>query len=188
MLMEAADISMEKRCPYLAESGHECLMTNGGLYIPMPKHINTLCRTARFDQCYHYVQGCSVARELAGQLGFIHNDSRRRYRRVSERLPLQLANCGCDGRGAEILDPEACTVDLSFGGIRIESCVKLPVQGKISFVVGQGGDLPCWEGQGEVRWTDQLAGGLFQSGLIVTDKKTFQAIGQHLSLAGICPQ
>lgn len=183
--MDFTDICGEKHCPYLSEGGHECLMTNGGLYIPMPEHVNTLCQTTRFDQCYHYVQGCSVARDLAGQLGFIHNDSRRRYRRVRERLPLQLSDCACDGRGAELLDPDACTVDLSFGGMRIESRIALPVQGKIAFVVGQDGDLSCWEGQGEVRWTDEQADGLFQSGLIVTDKKTFQAIGQHLSLSAL---
>ena len=174
-------------CPYFFESGHECLMTNGGLYIPMPEHINNLCVTPRFDQCYHYIQGCSVVGDLAGQLGFTHNDSRRRYRRIMERIPLQLNDCGHDGRGAEILDHEAFTVDLSFGGIRLESRVPLPVQGKIAFVVGQNGDALRWEGLGEVRWTDELESGVFHSGLIVTDKKTFQAIGQHLSLSGLSP-
>jgi len=174
-------------CPYFSEGGHECLMTNGGLYIPMPEHINNLCVTSRFDQCYHYIQGCSVVRNLAGQLGFTHNDSRRRYRRITERIPLQFAVCGHDERGAEILDQEAFTVDLSFGGIRLESRVALPVREKISFVVGQNGDVSPWEGQGEVRWTDELDSGTFQSGLIVTDKKTFQAIGQHFSLSGFSP-
>ena len=179
------DDSSGGHCPYLSEGDRECLMTNGGLYIPMPEHVNNLCQTSRFDQCHHYIQGCSVVKDLAGHLDFIHNDSRRRYRRINERMPLQLSDCGQDGRSAGILDHEAFTVDLSFGGIRLESRVALPVREKICFMVGQRGDASCWEGQGEVRWTDELATGIFQSGLLVTDNKTFQAIGQHLSLSGL---
>lgn len=175
------------RCPYFSEGVHECLMTNGGLYIPMPEYINNLCGTSRFVQCYHYLQGCSVIRDSAGQLDFVHNDSRRRYRRIAERIPLQLADCSHDGRGAEVFDYEAFSVDLSFGGIRLESRVALPVRGKIAFVARQNGDVSCWQGQGEVRWTDEVEDGIFQSGLIVTDKKTFQAIGQHLNLSGLSP-
>ena len=185
--MNCADTCGEKHCPYLSEGGHECLMTNGGLYIPMPEHINNLCATSRFEQCFHYIHGCAVVGDLAGQLYFTHDDSRRRYRRITERMPLDLAECGHDGRSVEILDHEAFTVDLSFGGIRLESRVALPVREKIAFVVKQNGDVSGWEGHGEVRWTDELENGIFQSGLIVTDKKTFQAIGQHLSLSGLSP-
>lgn len=173
----------EGRCPYLSESGHECLMTNGGLYIPMPEHINTLCLTPIFCQCYQYIQGCSTVRELAGQLGCNSMDSRRRYSRITTRIPLQISDCGHDGRGATVLDHEAFSVDLSFGGIRLESRIPMPLQGKIAFVAGSIGNISRWEGQGEVRWTDELENGVFQSGLMVTDKKTFQAIGQHLSLS-----
>lgn len=160
-------------------------MTNGGLYLPMPEHINALCLTPRFGQCHHYMQGCAAVRDLAGQLGFIHDASRRRYRRVKERIPLQIADCGQDGRGAEILDDTAVTVDLSLGGIRLESRVELPVRKKIAFVFGRIGATPSWDGQGEVRWTERLGAGVFQSGLIVTDKKTFQSLGQHLTLPGL---
>ena len=162
-------------------------MTNGGLYIPMPMHINNLCTTSFFGQCHQYVQGCAVVRDMASQLGFINDASRRRYRRVRERIPLQIADCGQDGRCAEILDNEAFTVDLSLGGIRLESRVELPARKRVAFVLGQGGEWPSWNGQGEVRWTEKTGPGAYQSGLIVTDKKTFQALGQHLSLPGLSP-
>lgn len=163
-------------------------MTNGGLYIPMPEHINSLCLTVRFGQCHHYIQGCAAVRDVAGKLDFINDTSRRRYRRVSARVPLQLADCGHGGRCAEILDDGAFTVDLSLGGIRLESRLELPVQKKIAFVFGhKDATVPSWDGQGEVRWTEKLETGAFQSGLIVTDKKTFEAIGHHLSLSSLQP-
>ena len=162
-------------------------MTNGGLYIPMPEHINTLCVTARFDQCHHYIHGCSSVWNLAGQLNIIHDTSRRRYRRITERIPLQLADCGLDGRCAEIIDHGAFTVDLSLGGIRVESQVELPVRKKIAFTLGKNGVETSWNGLGEVRWTEKLGTGSFHSGLIVTDKKTFHSLGQHLSLSALPP-
>lgn len=160
-------------------------MTNGGLYLPMPEHINALCMTLRFGQCRHYIQGCAAVRELAGQLGFVHDASRRRYRRVRERVPLQLAECGRDGRCAEILDGDAFTVDLSLGGICVESRVELPARKRVAFLFGQSEGGPCWDGQGEVRWTEKIGEGAFHSGLIVTDKKTFQSLGHHLNLPGL---
>jgi hypothetical protein len=160
-------------------------MTNGGLYIPMPEHINTLCATPRFGQCHHYRQGCAAIREVAGQLGYAHDASRRRYPRVQERIPIQIADYGHDGRAAEILDSNAFTVDLSLGGIRVESQVPLPTRKRVAFVVGKEGSGPCWDGLGEVRWTENIRAGAFQSGLIVTDQKTFQAIGHHLTLPGV---
>lgn len=175
-----------RSCPYLSDSCQECLMTNGGLYIPMPEHINTLCMTIRYAQCHHYIHGCSSVWSVASQLGVTHDTSRRRYRRITERLPLQLADCGAfDGRCAEIIDHRAFTVDLSLGGIRVESHVELPVRKRITFILGENGSVPSWKGQGEVRWTEKQEAGDFHSGLIITDKKTFQSLGQHLSLSSL---
>ena len=183
--MNHYDDARRVRCPYLAEGGQECLMTNGGLYIPMPEHVNTLCITARFGRCHQYIYGCSSVSNLAGQLDFTHNTSRRRYRRVPERIPLQLADHDHEGSCSEILDNTGFTLDLSLGGIRIESQVELPVRKKIAFLLGQNGTAPYWGGQGEVRWSEKQKSGTFHSGLIVTDKKTFQSLGQHLSLSGL---
>lgn len=174
-----------QRCPYLSESGYGCLMIRGGLYIPMPEHVETLCITSSFGQCYHYIQGCSAVRELTGQLGCIPTDSRRRYGRIKTRIPMQIVDSCQDEPGVVIIDQDAFAVDLSLGGIRLEGHVPLPLQGKIAFVAEAGNDASCWEGHGEVRWTKELAKGGFQSGLIVTDKKTFQAIGQQLSLSTV---
>ncbi|MDD5759834.1 MAG: PilZ domain-containing protein [Desulfobulbaceae bacterium] len=182
--MNSTDTSWQ-RCPHLSEGGHGCLMTRGGLYIPMPEHVDTLCKTSSFAQCYQYIQGCSAVRELTGPLGSIHTDSRRRYGRIKTKVPLQLVNFCQDERDATVVDQEAFAVDLSLGGIRLESRVPLSPQGKITFVAGASADASRWEGRGEVRWTKRLINGGFQSGLIVTDKKTFQAIAQHLGLSAV---
>lgn len=182
--MKCIDTNGEQ-CPYFVQCAQECLMTNGGLFIPMPEHINTLCATPSFGQCHHYRQGCAAIRALAGELGYTRDASRRRYPRVQERIPMQIADLRHDGRGAQILDGDAFTVDLSLGGIRLESRVALPTRKMVAFVVGRDGSGPCWDGLGEVRWTENIRAGAYQSGLIVTDQKTSQAIGHYLNLPGV---
>lgn len=169
-------------CPYFTRSRHECLMTHDGLYIPMLNHIHSLCLTGHFGQCHHYIQGCGASKAFVGQLGLASESSRRRYPRVNARIPLRIVDCGVEGNCAEILDNEAFAMDLSWGGIRLATKVALPVRQTVAFIFGQNEDLPLsLGGQGEVRWSTEIDPGAFQSGLLVTDKKTFEALGQRMS-------
>ncbi|MBU4153706.1 MAG: PilZ domain-containing protein [Proteobacteria bacterium] len=156
-------------------------MTHDGLYIPMLNHIHSLCMTGHFGQCRHYLQGCNAIKACTDQLGLASEASRRRYRRVDARIPMKIVEYGQDGRFPETLDNEAFAVDLSWGGIRLSTKVALPVRKTVTFVFGQDEEIPVMlDGQGEVRWSRKTQSGAFHSGLLVTDKKTFEALGQRM--------
>lgn len=170
----------------MAENVLECRVTKGGLYLPMPEHSEMFCLTDQYVQCHQYVKGAELVREAAREYGFILDESRRKYRRVRQRIALLLAECSDDGRPLEVLDRNAYTLDLSLGGFRFETQVQIPVNQKIAFAFGNDFATPSWEGVGEVRWADSLRDGrTVQAGLIFTDSKTFQAVGKHMGLPGL---
>ncbi len=173
-------------CNYLSENQLECLVTKGGLYIPMPEHIELFCKGDNYVQCHQYIMGCEECRESAKKFGHILDESRRRYRRVREHLSLQLSNCNESGEILDVLDQEAFTVDLSLGGFRFETHHEIPAKKRIAFSFGKDFSSPSWLGFGEVRWTKPLDyTDTFQSGLTFTDSQTFQAIGKHMGVSGL---
>ena len=173
-------------CPHLSENALECRVTKGGLYLPMPEHIDIFCQTNQYVQCHQYIRACELVRETAREYGYIHDETRRKYRRVKQRISLLLAECSDDGTPLGILDKEAKTLDLSLGGFRFETQVNIPVNQKIAFSFGNDFTAPSWEGVGEVRWADSWhEGRASQAGLMFTDSKTFQAVGKHMGLPGL---
>lgn len=177
---------IDKKCAYLADNRHECLMVKGGLYIPMPEHIDLFCQTSNFSQCHQYIKGLEFVRESAKKYGYILDESRRRFRRVRERLSLSLLLCNEAGELLDILDSNAHTIDLSLGGFRFESNARLQPHETVAFSFGHEFSSPAWTGVGEVRWTEDTGDGIkFLSGLTFTDHKTAQAVGHHIGIPGI---
>lgn len=176
-------------CPYFAQSRHECQMTYEGLYIPTLTQIHSRCMTGDYGQCHHYLQGRSALSDFAAQFGVASEASRRRYRRISAQIPLRLIAYGhdqCSGLLDDVLDEEAFALDLSLGGLRLATTVPLPVRKTVAFVFGREAEKPVTiDGHGEIRWTRELDSGGFQSGLLVTDKRTFEAIGQRMTSSSL---
>jgi len=168
-------------CPYLSHNAEECLMTTGGLYLPLPEHIEMFCKTSSFAKCHHYIIGCEEIRNAAPKLsaGALN---RRRYRRVQERLPIVLAEYSKRGSSCDVLDPSAFTIDLSMGGFRFVSRYKFLPETKIMFTLGEGINGSSLAGLGEVRWSvnDSADPGRFLSGLSFMDSKSKQIIGRRL--------
>lgn len=179
-------VDEKNTCPHLSENALECRVTKGGLYLPMPAHIEMFCQASLYIQCHQYVKGCELVRETARKYGFILDESRRKYRRVRQRLALLLSTCSDQGQPLAVIDRNACTLDLSLGGLRFETRVEIPVNQKIAFSFGNDFAAPSWQGFGEVRWADSWQEGCTsQAGLIFTDSSTFQAVGKHMGLPGL---
>jgi len=168
-------------CPYLSHNAEECLLTSGGLYLPLPEHIDMFCKTSSFVKCHHYIVGCEEIRNATPKVaaGAVN---RRHYRRVQERLSLVLAKYSTSGAACDILDSSAFTIDLSMGGIGFVSRHKILPKTKIKFTLGGGVTGPSLTGIGEVRWTegDSMEPDLFLSGLSFMDSKSKQIIGRRL--------
>ena len=173
-----------KKCPYwINGDGSECKMTKGGLFLPMPDHISIFCTTSRFTQCHQYIRGEELLQETARKFGCVDEEGRRKYRRVADRFQLTLSSCDEDMNPAEILDDKAFTVDLSLGGIRLETRRQVQPSGIVAFSFGSDFSIPDLSGTAEVRWCepDHDKDG-FVAGLEFSDCRMSQAIGSHMGL------
>ena len=177
---------LRKICPYTGQGeGQECKMTKGGLYIPMPEHIEMFCQTPKFVECHQYIRGSELLKETAQKYGFILDGSRRRYRRVLDRFMVSLAVCDENGTPKEILDENAHTIDISLGGMRIDSSSDIAGRGLIAFEFGSDFVMPILEGVGEIKWATEIKGNGgkgFHAGVAFLDSRISHAIGTHMGL------
>jgi hypothetical protein len=156
-------------------------MTVGGLYLPLPEHIETFCKTNNYNKCYHYVAGCDEIRNAAPKVedGVVN---RRRYRRIQERFSLQLAEPSVDGADTIALDEDAYTFDMSMGGLGFVTRRMISPETKVKFILKDSADSSPLVGAGVVRWTvnNSSDSDLFFSGLSFSDKKCQQIVGKRM--------
>ena len=176
--------SIANQCPYWStDNSHECKMTKGGLYIPMPEHVDMFCSKSLYSQCHQYLRGLELMQETARKYGFIVEGGRRKYRRVSDRTILSLSACDSSRNLLELLDGKAFTVDLSLGGMRLESSKEIKKDSLVSFKFSPDFSIPNLSGIGEVKWCDPIENSEhFQAGVAFADFELTQAIGSHLGL------
>lgn len=175
----------QKMCPYLDQTNkQDCAMTKGGLYIPLPEHIDLFCMTANFSRCHQYLRGCELLNETAQQLGFTkEKNGRRQYRRMPEKLLVSVSLCDETGRPVAPVDETIKTMDISLGGLRLESRTRLPFNELIAFTFGPDFIKPGYTGLGRIKWCQaDAAGDGFQSGLSFINADPRQVIGSHLGL------
>ncbi len=176
---------LQSACPYWDEaSKQDCKMVKGGLYIPMPEHIDIFCSTIHFSQCHQYIRGCEILNETAQRLGFTKEENgRRQYRRMTEQLLLAVSTCDEKGKPTVSFEEPFKTIDISLGGLRIESKEEIQANEIIAFTFGDDFAIPGFTGFGEVKWSRKITDGKnFQSGLAFLNNSPRQAIGNHLGL------
>ncbi|MEW6218455.1 MAG: PilZ domain-containing protein [Thermodesulfobacteriota bacterium] len=173
---------MKDCCPYWDLRRHDCMMTGAGVFIPLPDHIDAFCRTLEFASCKHFRRSCELQRARAEERGILFTDGRRRYPRLPSRVSVALAAANGNGQG-QILADQAHTVDLSIGGMRVETPTSLPAEKMVLFTFGEGFARPAFQGLGQIRWADRVPDGTFQAGVAFLDYQTSQAVSQHLGLA-----
>ena len=176
--------SSENQCPYWSTSNnHECKMTKGGLYIPMPEHVDMFCSKPHYENCHQYMRGRELINETARKYGFIVDGGRRKYRRVMDRTPLVLSAVDKNHNLLGLLDNNAFTLDLSLGGMRLQSKKEIQKDSLVSFQFSRDFSIPNLSGIGEVKWSEPAANGdHFQAGVAFADFELTQAIGSHLVL------
>ncbi len=172
------------QCPYWSKNkSKECGMIKGGLYIPMPEHVEMFCSSARFGVCHQYIRGCELLQESAKKYGLITDGARRRFRRVADRIPMRLALCDKNGDSLQMLDEQAVTLDLSLGGLRLESNSRIDKDVVVAFEFADTFSVPELTGIGEVKWcAANKATDKFEAGIAFRDFSLTHAIGTHLGL------
>ena len=158
-------------------------MAKGGVYLPMPEHIDLFCRSKSFVQCHQYVMGCEAIRTAVEQYESFDSDRRRKFHRVKEEVPISVVLMGVAGKKQVPFD--ATTLDMSLDGIRIQTQKELLPGLKVFFAFDDEFSVPNWKGLGEVRWTRQTGvSDMFETGMSIADNESYHAIGQHIGIPG----
>lgn len=175
---------MLKNCPYWPHDGsEECLMTKGGLYIPMPDHIKRFCKAQEYSRCHHYIKECEQFMDSAKKQ--VSGRDRRRYERIEGRYNLALLSCDEMGRPYALMTDKASTLDISLGGMRFNSPTDLSLQQMIAFTFGSDFVAPSLTGIGEVMWCEESASAKqYIAGLsfAFVDKQMRNAIANQVGL------
>ena len=138
-------------CPYwVDEDGHnECNISKGGLFIPMPQHIETFCLSERFDKCNHYIRAYELLRDHPI---IIDGADRRSSPRIGCDCSLFFTSIEDMGRHGKTDPREAQTVNISVGGMQIYSSEVVPIQHRMAFKFGPDFAKEFIAGIGEVQW------------------------------------
>ena len=197
--MESQDNSSKEThvCPYWSASTKSCLASKQGLYLPVPEHILTYCKTSNHPFCSQFeLQETDLVEYKNGSVKVVDRRERtvvdRRSRiaadrresaRIAGRYPLQLAGLQEDGNTGDttsLLDSKATTVDLSAGGIRLQTHCELAVNSMVSFSLN-GSSGPPVQGIGQIKWCRSLEdGSVYHAGIVFTDGATSGAMRRYL--------
>ncbi len=171
---------VEKKCPY-SSLNSDCLMTVGGVYLPLPEHVETFCKTVNYSKCYHYIVGCEEIKNAAPKIedGVVN---RRRYRRVMERIPIMLSEDMGEGLSVDVIDDNAYTFDISMGGVGLVTKRKISPDTKVKFTLMDTGENAPIIGAGIVQWSksDSQNSDVFLSGLSFTDRACQHTVGRRM--------
>nr|MBF0222724.1 PilZ domain-containing protein [Desulfobulbaceae bacterium] len=145
----------------------------------MPEHITLFCRSESFVQCHQYAIGCVAIQAAVERCERVNSDNRRKLERIKAEVPVNIAVSDATGKSQLVFG--AITLDMSLEGIRIQTQEALPLESKVCFAFDDEFSVPNWKGCGEVRWTEKDEdNNLFESGMVVTDRNSCHAIGQHI--------
>jgi hypothetical protein len=175
------------KCPYWdLESKKECGLTMGVMYIPMPEHMRTFCLSSRYHQCRRYIHGCELAhcRDEFNVNDFMISRDRRRLRRYPEHIHLDLVVCDRNNSPQLMNACKAESLDISLGGLRLESCRELNPESIVSFVMDPDFSNGSLLGVGEVKWCRrQNNSNKFETGIAFSNYSTSESVREYLDFS-----
>ena len=171
-------------CPYWDLQGKRtCRLVESGLFIPTLEHILHFCENESFVKCYHYVGKSAPQEKIVSNSKKRSLRNRRIYTRIPTREKLSLSRYSmANETNEDIIDSQAMALDLSLGGIQIETHEKVYVNQIISFSFDENFHPPNFKGKGEVRWIKQeksLDEPIY-AGLAFVDNETANTVKNHL--------
>ena len=171
-------------CPFWDKNDKKtCRLVESGLFIPTREHILHFCENESFVQCYNYV-GKSVSQKKLGRKRKNRPlRNRRLYTRIPTREKLSVSRYSmANGTNEDIIDSQAMAVDLSLGGMQIETNEEIHLNQIISFSFDENFHPPGFKGKGEIRWIQQDESQDYPSnaGLAFVDTETINTIRNHL--------
>ena len=171
-------------CPFWDKhDGRTCQLVESGLYIPTQEHILHFCKTESYVACDHFV-GKSFSRQIP--FGISKDkpiNNRRLFTRIPTSQKISVSSYSMAKKADEdLLDDQAMTVDLSLGGIQIETNAPIYVNQIVSFSFDEYFHPPGFKGKGEIRWIhqDKSQDSPSHAGLAFVDNETANTVKNHL--------
>ncbi|WP_456386475.1 PilZ domain-containing protein [Desulfolithobacter sp.] len=176
-------MSCEQACPHWSPGSMSCLLSRGGLYLPVSDHIAAYCRTENYLACPQFVSGGLVVESAAS--GSVDTGAERRmYARIPGRFLLRLGLRSDSDFMNEVIDDTACTVDISLGGLRVESYRELPVDSLVTFSLNGDFSGEPVKGVGRVAWCRSLEQApLYHAGLAFEDVRLASMLEKRLGVS-----
>ena len=176
--------SNDKYCSFWDKYGKRtCRLVESGLFIPTREHIKQFCESESFVKCYHYIGSESSQDTPASEVKERPERNRRLYPRIPTRENLTVSRYSMARESnEEIIDSQAITVDLSLGGLQIETSAHVHLYQIISFSFDEDFEPPGFKGKGEIRWIQQNESeeGPNNAGLAFVDNETAKTVKNHL--------
>ena len=174
----------DKCCPFWDMQGKRtCRLVESGLFIPTRDHILNFCEKESFVKCYHYVGKSTLQEKLFSKSENRPLRNRRLYTRIPTHEKLSVSRYSLANESNEdMIDSQAMTVDLSLGGMQIESSEKFYINQILSFSFDENFHPPGFKGKGEIRWIhqDKSQDKPNHAGLAFIDNETTNAVRNHL--------
>ena len=172
-------------CPFWDKYNKKtCKLVESGLFIPTNEHILHFCENELYVKCYHYIGASSPEqRGMPEKREEKFHRNRRLYTRIPTSQKLSVSSYSLAKEAEEnLLDNQAMVMDLSLGGMRIETNAPVNVNQIISFSFDEKFHPPNYKGKGEIRWIDQAEshGAPVYAGLAFVDNDTKDTVKNHL--------
>lgn len=153
-------------------------MSSGGVYLPLPQHVKMFCQSSQYIQCHQYIKGSEeiLAQEEIRKTGSDKINERRKFPRIAQQLFLKMYVSDSHLKASEIHDFKAKTLDISFGGFRLESPRELMPGSIVCFESDEDDSSHNISGTGEVRWCKpSKKSDYFEFGIAFPDAIQFRA-------------
>ncbi len=175
----------ENFCPFWDKYGkRECRLVESGLFIPTREHILRFCENELYVKCYHYIGRPELFENIVEKWERQSLRNRRQFTRIPTREKLSVSRYSLAfEENEDIIDDKAIVVDLSLGGMRIETDALINVNQIVSFSFDEKFYPPVFKGKGEVRWIlrpNEHKDGAANAGLAFVDDDTKNIVKNHL--------
>jgi hypothetical protein len=179
----------QKFCPFWDKYGkRECRLVESGLFIPTREHILRFCENELYVKCYHYVGRPDYRKKTVQNLGKEYLRNRRQFIRIPIQQKLSVSRYSLANEANEdMLDDGAMVLDLSLGGMQIETAAPIHLNQIISFAFDENFSPPGFKGKGEIRWINQdelRTSTPSNAGLAFIDDDTKNTVRNHLLSMG----
>ncbi len=165
-------------CEFWSASEHTFKVCNSGLFIPLEDHIEIYCKTSEHILCIQY----NMNIQLTQKQNSGSSVNRRQHLRVKESGQISLVRLNESGNVVSHLPEKASMLDLSMGGMRVNSRELLLNDSIVQFTFsGDDAHSTMQSGIAKVRWSCPINNdALYQIGLAFQSDQTIEAVGRHL--------